>query len=290
MSETQLNTTDETSSGSTPEEATRVPREKSIWTPAFLLAFALVLVLGLSVESILTQSWANRLYVSPQWIIQAHVILAALGWLALGLVSRSNWIRTGCIFGVIGTAFMTLNIIIAAQGVSPSSTLQSYINVATCVALLGAYIGLSVEGTLLASWDMWLFLLIPFLGTVGVALTYFLTPQPNTMTIENAVATAALIACLLVWWLRPSCWRKQPGPTLIFGLIPAILLIAALSNSSMHSFFMLQVTAIRLYLTMSQIDVAANANNCLFAQVVLLALFLGCLRMARSELCKPRMP
>jgi hypothetical protein len=171
---------------------------------------------------------------------------------------------------------MTLNILAIAWGLS-SDVVQSSINVATCVALLGAYIGLSVEGTLLSAWDTWLLLLAPILGIIGVALTYFLTPQASILTVYNATATAALIACALFWWLRPSCWKKQPGPTFLFGLVPLIMLGGAVGTSSLHNFFLLQVTATPIY-------TYGNINNCFFAQVILLCLFLGCIRIAKSEL------
>lgn len=250
--------------------------EKVIWTPAFILTFALLLVLGLSAESVLAQSWTNGLFPSTQWIIQAHVILVCLAWLTLSIVTSSRWIRIGSIFGCISTAFMTLNITTTVQGIG-FDPLVSYINVATCIAMLGAYIGLSVERTLLTTWDIWLFLLTPVLGIIGVTLTYFLVPQASILTVENAVAAAALIACTLFWWLRPSCWKKQPGPTFLFGVVPIILLSAALLNATMNNFFL-------LYITSPNIDARINSNNGFFAQMALLLLFLGCLRVTKSEL------
>lgn len=262
----------------TMEEIVGKPAENFIWTPGFMLTFALVLVLGVSAESVLTQSWTNGLFPSTQWLMQTHVILVGLAWLALGIVTRSRWIRIGSIFGAMSTLFMTLNIVITGQGIGVDP-LASYINVATCMALLGAYTGLSIEGTLLTTWDIWLFLLVPILGAAGVALTYFLVPQASILTVENSIAAAALIACVLFWWLRPSCWKKQPGPTFLFGLAPAMLLIAVtLLSSSMNNFFM-------LYITAPHMNARAFSDNCFFAQLVLLILFLGCIRTTKSELC-----
>jgi hypothetical protein len=266
----------EATPGEKDQEAQQQPAEKIIWTPAFLLTFALTLVLGLSADSLFTQGWYSHLF-GGQWIILAQVILATLGWLGLGIVTRSRWIRLGCIFGGIWAGFMVLNIFTYLAGIDSGAPVQSYINVATCMALLGAYIGLSIEGTLLTSWDTWLFFLVPILGAIGVTLTYFLTPQASILTVDNAIATAALIACCLFWWFRPSCWKKRPGPTFIFGLVPAILLAMALSNASMQSFFLLQVANPQAY-------PGANMNNFFFAQVILLCLLLGCMRIGKSEI------
>ena len=114
-------------------------------------------------------------------------------------------------------------------------------------------------------------------AAVGVALVYFLTPQASILTTENAVAAAAMIACVLFWWARPSCWKVHRGPAFLFGVVPAILLALALANASLHSFFLLQVLAPR-------ISTYANQSNFFFAQFVLFCLFLGCLRMAKSEI------
>lgn len=250
--------------------------QRVIWTPAFLLMFALLLVLGLSAESLLTLGWQNGILAAGWWAILAHMILVALAWVVLGSVTGSGWMRVGCIFGGIWALFMGLNIFTNVQGLDPNAPLQSALNVAICMALLGAYLGLSIEGTLLTRWDAWLFLLLPVLGACGTTLTYLLTPQASILTTENALATAALIACCLFWWLRPSCWRKGPGPTFIFGLVPAIMLIAAGSNASLHDFFLLHVTNIHS-------NPRAETNNFFFAQILLLCLLLGCLRLIKSE-------
>lgn len=263
-------------SGPLPASDSAAP--KMIWTPRFLLIFALTLVLGVSADSLLASGWSTNLFGGlGQWFILAHIVLALLGWLVLGVISRSRWIRIGCIFGGFCAIFLVLNIFTHLFGVASDSPAQSYINVATCTALLGAYIGLSIEGTLLTLWDSWLFLLLPLLGGVGVALTYLLTPQASIITSENAVAAAALVACCLVWWARPSCWRTCPGPTLLFGIVPVIQLLMALVNNTMHNFFFLQVLTPR-------ISTYANMNNFFFAQFILLCLLLGCMRLTKSEI------
>ena len=232
-------------------------------------------MLGLSAESLLAQGWSASLF-HGEWIILTQVILGALGWLGLGSVTRSRWIRVGSVFGGLASIFMLLNIFLHLQGLHPSAPLQSYINVATCMALLGAYIGISSKNTLLSAWDTWLFFLVPILSATGVALTYYLTPQASILTSENALATAALIASCLFWWFRPSCWKKRPGPTFLFGLVPVILLALGAANLSLHTFFLLQVT-------WPGTSVGGNINNFFFAQVVQLCLVLGCMRMIKGE-------
>ncbi len=249
-----------------------------IWTPRFLVIFAITLVLGVSADSLLASGWSSNLFTDLGfWFILAHIILVAFGWLALGVITRSRWIRVGCIFGGICVAFLALNALTNLFGVDPGSPVQSYINVATCTALLGAYIGLSMEGTLLSAWDFWLFFLLPTLGCTGVALTYRLTPQASIITSENALAAATLISACLVWWARPSCWKKCPGPTFIFGIVPVIQLSMAPVNGSLHNFFFLQVVAPRN-------GGYTNLNNFFFAQFILLCLFLGCIRLTKSEI------
>ena len=255
-----------------------VAEQKGIWTPRFLLVFAITLVLGVSADSLLASGWSTGLFTGDgSLLILGHCLLVILGWLVLGIVTRSRWVRIGCVFGGICTLFLITNVFFILFGGDPTSPSQAYINVATCTALLGAYIGLSIEGTLLHAWDFWLFLLITVLGSVGVVLTYLLTPQASIITIENAVAAATLIAACLVWWARPSCWKKCSGPTFIFGIVPVIQLLMALVNGSLHTFFLLQVLTPR-------ISAYANINNFFFAQFILLCLLLGCMRLAKSEI------
>lgn len=249
-----------------------------IWTPRFLLFFALALVLGTSADSLLASGWSTGLFGGQgQWFILGHILLALSGWMTLGIISRSRWIRIGCIFGGVCVVFLTLNVFTHLSGIDPSSPAQSYINVAACTALLGAYIGLSIEGTLLTAWDYWLFLLLPVLGSVGVTLTYLLTPQASTITTENAVAAATVMAAALIWWARPSCWQRAPGPTFLFGLVSVMQILMAMLNGSLHNFFFLQV----LY---PRTNTISSINNFFFAQFILLCLLLGCLRMAKSEI------
>ena len=92
----------------------KAPEAKVIWTPAFLLIFTLTLVLGLSAESLLAQGWSASLF-HGEWIILTQVILGALGWLGLGSVTRSRWIRVGSVFGGLASIFMLLNIFLHLQ-------------------------------------------------------------------------------------------------------------------------------------------------------------------------------
>src|SRR5216683_7963541 len=84
-----------------------------IWTPRFIVMFSLTLVLGLSVESLITQAWSIRWFTGT-WVFLLHIALVSAGWIALLVISRSRWIRLGGVFGLVCAAFMAINIIIQA--------------------------------------------------------------------------------------------------------------------------------------------------------------------------------
>src|SRR5258708_8411195 len=67
-------------------------RPMVIWTPRFIVIFVLTLVIGLSIESLLTQGWLNHLY-TGQWIFQAYVILLFFFCLALALLPHTGRVR-----------------------------------------------------------------------------------------------------------------------------------------------------------------------------------------------------
>lgn len=251
-----------------------------IWTPRFLLIFALTLILGTSLDSLLASAWSTGVLSGiGHWFILGHLGLLALSWLVLGVVTCSRWIRVGSIFGGIFVLFLILNVFTSLNGVAPTSPVQASINAATCLALLGAYIGLSIEGTLLKAWDVWLFWLALLLGGFGIVVIYRLTPQASLVTVENALAALAVTAAGLFWWARPSCWKKQPGPTILFGSVPFILLSLALSNASAHNFFLLDIL-------IPHTTSYAEVSTFFFAQFVLLCLLLGCLRLIKSKKVK----
>ena len=257
-----------------------VSRTQIIWTPRFIVIFALTLVLSLSIESLLTQGWLHGDY-SGLWVFPVYVIFVCLGWLTLLVLTHSNWIRIGSTFGIIWVLFMTMHIIIYSLNTDLSLRVHALINAATCIALLGSYICLSIDKTPVHRLDAWLFRLAPPIVCIVVALLYFLTPanERSLTTLENAIASTALILSLLVWWIRPTLWKTQPGPTFLFGCVPFILLILALSAKVFNpsNYFLAKVLSQPIpYLS-------TNDTNFFFSQVALLFLFLGIMRVIQSE-------
>src|SRR5437764_6315696 len=88
-----------------------VSHTQIIWTPRFIIIFALTLVLSLSIESLLTQGWLDGYY-SGLWVFQVHVVFVCLGWLILLVLAHSSWVRIGSIFGIIWALFIIVHIII----------------------------------------------------------------------------------------------------------------------------------------------------------------------------------
>ena len=255
-------------------------RIKVIWTPRFIVIFTLTLVLGLCIESLLTQVWLDGYY-SGLWIFQVHVIFVCIGWLALLVLTHSSWIRIGSIFGIIWALFMTIHIIIYLLNTDLALRVHDLINTTTCIALLGSYICLSIDKTPIDRLDAWLFGLAPIVVCFVVTLIFFLTPanERSLATLENAIASTALILSLLVWWIRPTVWQSQPGPTFLFGCVPLILLILALSAKEFNpsNYFLAKVLSGPIP------SLLTNESNFFFSQVALLFLFLGIMRVIQFE-------
>jgi hypothetical protein len=257
-----------------------VPHTQIIWTPRFIVIFSLTLVFGLSIESLLAQVWLHGYY-SGLWVFQVYIIVVCLGWLTLLVLTHSSWIRIGSTFGIIWALFMTIHIIIYSLNTDLSLRVHSLINAATCIALLGTYICLSIDKMPIKRLDAWLFGLAPLIVCIVVTFIYFLTPanERSLTTLENAIASTALILSLLVWWLRPTVWQSQPGPTFLFGCVPLILLILALSAKEFNppNYFLANVLSEPIP------SLLTNESNFFFSQVALLFLFLGIIRVIQFE-------
>ena len=249
-----------------------------IWTPRFIILFSLTLVLGLSVESLITQAWSIRWFTGT-WVFLVHIALVSAGWIVLLVVSRSRWIRLGGVFGLVCAAFMTIDIIIQAILIQPSNYLLAHVNVATCLALLGCYICLSIDRLPAGRWDAWFLGLTPITGVILVALLYYLRPGRAFADLETSITIAALFLSVLVWWMRPLCWKHAPGLTLLFGAAPFFLLVIYLVYVVNNSFNLFPV-----HVTLNaSASFFTRETVFYFSQVPLLCLLLGTMRLARSE-------
>ncbi|MBV9019668.1 MAG: hypothetical protein JOZ71_03035 [Ktedonobacteraceae bacterium] len=256
----------------TGEEVTAAPKAEAtqharhtqestiIWTPRFIVIFALVLVIGLSSDSLLTRGWVNNFY-RGEWVLLAQTGVIFCYWGAVVVLARSPWVRVGSIFGCIWAIFAGMGFVVSLISVALQSSIATHLNAATNSALLASYICLSVARVPFWRWDNWFFRIGPIVGIVAILGTLiFLRPTIHRFqTLEGSIAGVALCFCVFVWWLRPSCWRSQPGPTLLFGLAPLLLLLLALFNN------------------------ADPEANFFFSQVVLLCMLLAILRILQEE-------
>jgi hypothetical protein len=255
------------------------PEEVSvIWTPRFIILFAVTLALGLSLESLLTQGWAIRWFTGI-WIFLGQLALVSAGWITLLRVSRSRWMRFGAVFGLVFVAFVAINIAIQAILFQPSNYLLAHVNVVTFLALPGCYICLTIDRLPMGRWDAWLLGLTPILAVVLLVPVYILRSDRSLAGLENSISVVALILSILIWWVRPTCWRNAPCPTFLFGFVPFLLLtldIVYVSSGSFN-FFPVHVTL------NASATFATREEVFFFSQVVLLCLLLGVMRLIKSE-------
>ncbi|GAC1349670.1 MAG: hypothetical protein NVSMB27_24960 [Ktedonobacteraceae bacterium] len=232
-----------------------------VWTPRFMLLFALTLVVIMSVDSLLTQAVMSRFF-SEAWVSLAHLLPAFACLLATIIITRSWWVRLGAIFASVWILFMGINHLLTLYTLDPNSTIPSLLNATFCGALLGAYVCLSIARTPVTRWDSWFFRFILIGSIFVVPLIYIATPaESRTLnTIESDLAALALTFSLLVWWARPSCWKIQPGLTLLFGIVPAIELLLAIPS------------------------VGRGGTNFYLTQVSLLCFLLATMRLLKGQL------
>jgi hypothetical protein len=249
-----------------------------IWTPRFIVLFAVTLALGLSLESLFTQAWAIRWFTGT-WVFLGHTALVSAGWITLLKTSRSRWMRFGAIFGLICALFITLNIVIQAILFQPSNYLLAYVNVVTFLALPGCYICLTIDRLPMGRWDAWLLGLTPILGIVLLVPVYILRSDRSLSGLENSISVVALILSMLIWWMRPTCWKNAPCPTFLFGFVPILLLILdfVYVGSGSFNFFPVHVTL------NASASFATRETVFFFSQVLLLCLLLGIMRLIKSE-------
>jgi hypothetical protein len=250
-------TPSETCIEETPQPAsTTTPTSPIIWTPSFIIIFALVLVLGLSAEGIVTQGWATHFY-PRDWTLLAHVLIVLGLWISIVIRVRSYWIRIGGLFACIWAFFTGFYLVLDLLPVNHNVPIVAHLNAATAIALLGSFLCLSLDRTPFRLWDARFFRYIFIVGTIFGAAAFLLMPanKQSLSILESDIAITSLVLSVLVWWIRPSCWKAQPGPTFLFGIAPAILLFLVIPNG---------------------IDAATNL---FLSQIAFLCLILGTMRI-----------
>jgi hypothetical protein len=192
----------------------------------------------------------------------AHVALVSICWIAIIVRARSSWVRLGAVFGCVWAVFLSIFLVITLNRISPNVPVLPLLNTAFSSALLGCYICLSIDRTPVYRWDTWFFSIAPIVAACSVIAAFFLGPSDSRSlsTVEVGIIATATVLSLLVWWLRPSCWKTQPGPTFLFGAASLILLLLAIPGLS------------------------DNDTNFFLRQVMLLCILLAAMRTLQSEL------
>jgi hypothetical protein len=246
---------------STPITQENANADGYIWTPRFIVIFALTLILGLSLASLFTQGWDNHYY-QPGWILLGNTALIFGIWIAIMIRTRSQWVRIGGIFACIWVIFTGINFIANLLMVNADLAVIAYLNATTNLALFGSSFVLSTNRIPALRWDRQFFRVAPILG-VFLALPGFFFPPTHIGGLQNLASTtaaAALYLSIAAWWLRPSCWKAQPGPTFFLGLAPLLLLMLAIP----HTF--------------------NGSSNFFFLQISLLCSLLGAMRILQGEI------
>ncbi len=232
-----------------------------IWTPRFIVIFALTLTVGLSLASLFTQGWDNHYY-QPGWILLGDTAIIFGIWIAVVLRARLQWARIGGIFACIWAVFTGINFIANLLMVSSDLAVIAYLNAMTNLALFGCYVVFSTNRIPFQRWDRWFLRIAPILGVL-LALPGFFFPPIHVGGLPNLASSTSAVALYLsiaTWWLRPSCWKAQPGSAFLLGMAPLLLLMLAIP----HAF--------------------NGSSNFFFLQISLLCSLLGAMRILQGEI------
>jgi hypothetical protein len=218
-----------------------------IWTPRFIVIVALILIVGLSTASVVTQGWFNNYYSSGPVLI-LYTVPNLICWIVLFRYARTRWLRCGIIFGYLWAMLTGLYYRLNYGFIDPHIPTTLHLQVAIYSALALAYICFSLAYAPMSRSDIWFFRLAPIVtGAVFLAqLVLRFVFGRIALGMEAIIFSEILYFDVLVWWARPSCWKKLPGPTLLFGLIPFLEIALTISPSVTEEmkFFFTQVSLI----------------------------------------------
>jgi len=218
-----------------------------IWTPRFIVLIALILIVGLSTASVVTQGWFNNYYSSGP-VLMLYTVPNLICWIVLFRYARTRWLRWGIIFGYLWALFTGLYYRLNYGFIDPHIPVTLHLQVAIYSTLALAYICISLASGPMSRGDIWFFRLAP------IAIAVFFIAQMVlrfvfgriALGIEAIILSEILYFDVLVWWARPSCWKRQPGPTFLFGLIPFLEIALTISPAVTEEmkFFFMQVSLI----------------------------------------------
>lgn len=218
-----------------------------IWTPRFIISFTLLLILGLSGATMLTNGMLNGYY-APGLILLLWTLGGGACLFFLSVRARSFWVRLGGGIGCLWSVLSGLTCVLTLLPLTSQSTMLLYTATATSCVLLACYVCLSIAHVSWQRWDTMFFRTIPaLLLLTGFA---FLLRSHTWSSLTFVMLVALLILSIAIWWIRPSCWREQAGPALLFGLAPLTLLSQVLPDgiNSEPGFFFAQVAFLCLIL------------------------------------------
>jgi hypothetical protein len=195
--------------------------------------------------------------INGSMMLMTQYLLVGGAWLLLAKDTRSYWARQGAILGAVWTVLNACNLLVGFFFWGPALPIIAHLNVATTLSLFGCYLCLSVNRTKLNWWDHWFFRVVSVIGLLAVAIAYVVLG--SWFKAEGVFAAIALYSSICCWWLRPSCWQTQPGPTFLFGLVPFLLLLLSVPRAF------------------------SGTDNYLMLQSILICMLLGVLRTRRVK-------
>lgn len=198
-----------------------------IWTPGFILFFAILFILGTSTSSLVTYIWINSHLYSVNRVGMAYSLVLLAIWIITVVRARSGWVRLGAVFSCIWAIGMCGQFWLSIHGIGSQAAIMTQVRASSNSALLASALCLSTGRIQLRRWNTILLWLLPLLFCGYLAYSYIKTPVDvrSILFIEGKIASTTVYLTIAVWWLRLGCWRDGTGPTFFFGVAPIILLV-----------------------------------------------------------------